>query len=102
MKVDVSPPWLEPPTGGVTLYAYAGEYRTSRGFPILDTALLLDRTDKESQDSGFGCVRPTDMDIKEHGVEGCSTAPDPQPPGRNITASPPRRLITRDPRALVR
>ena len=98
MKVDVSPPWLEPPTGGVTLYAYGGESRASPGFTILDTALLLDRTDAESQDSGFGCVRTTDMDIKEHGVEGCSTAPDPQTPGRNNTAGPPRRLSTRDPR----
>ena len=98
MKVDVSPPWLEPPTGGVTLYAYDGEARASPGFAILDTALLLDRADAESQDSGFGCVRTTDMDIKEHGVEGCSKAPDLRLPGQNNTAGPPRRLSTRDPR----
>jgi hypothetical protein len=47
MKVDVSPPWLEPPTGGVTLYTYDGEAGASPGFVILDTALLLDRADAE-------------------------------------------------------
>ena len=59
MKVDVIPPWLDPPMGGVTLYAYGGEARAVPGFAILDTALLLDRTDAESQDCGFGCVRTT-------------------------------------------
>ena len=38
------------------------------------------------------------MDIKEHGIEECSTAPDPQIPGRNIMGGSPRRLSTRDPR----
>ena len=64
----------------------------------VDTALLLDRADTESQDSGFGCVRTTEMDIKEHGVKGCSMAPDLHLPGQNNTAGPPRRLSTRDPR----
>ena len=45
--MDVGPPWLEPPTGGVTLYTYDGEARASPGFVILDTALLLDRADAE-------------------------------------------------------
>ena len=38
------------------------------------------------------------MDIKEHGVKGCSMAPDLHLPGQNNTAGPPRRLSTRDPR----
>ena len=38
------------------------------------------------------------MDIKEHGVEGCSKAPNLRLPGQNNTAGPPRRLSTRDPR----
>ena len=96
MKVDFSPSWLEPPTSGVTLYAYGGEYSVPPGFLILDTALLLDRTDAELQDSRFGCARPNEMDIKEHGVKGRSTAPDPQNPGLNITEGTPRRLSTRD------
>ena len=98
MKVDVSPLWLEPPTGGITLYAYGGEYSAPPGFPILDTAPLLDRTDAESQDSGFGCARPAEINIKEHVVEGFSTAPDVQNPARNITEGTPGRPSTRDPR----
>ena len=54
MKVDINPPWLEPPTGGVTLYAYDGEGHESSEYAILDTALLYDRADAESQDSWFG------------------------------------------------
>ena len=38
------------------------------------------------------------MDIKEHGVKGCLTAPDLHLPGQNIMAGPPQRLSTRDPR----
>ena len=98
MKVDVSPSWLEPPTGGITLYAYGAECSAPPGFPILDMAPLLDRTDAESQDSGFGCARPAEINIKEHVVEGFSTAPDVQNPARNITEGTPGRPSTRDPR----
>ena len=98
MKVDVSPSWLEPPTGGITLYAYGAECSAPPGFPILDMAPLLDSTDAELQDSGFGCARPAEIDIKEHGVEGCATAPDAQNPARNTTEGTQGRLSTRDPR----
>ena len=39
-----------------------------------------------------------EIDTKEHGIEGCSTAPEPQTPARNGMAGSPRGLSTRDPR----
>ena len=98
VKVDVSPSWMEPPTGGITLYAYGGEYASPPGFPILDTTTLLDRTDAESQDSGFEGTRNMEIDIKDHGIEGCSAAPEPRIPVRNGRTGSPRGLSTRDPR----
>ena len=90
---------MEPPTGGITLYAYGGEYATPPGFPILDTTPLLDRTDAESQDSGFEGTRKMEIDIKDHGIEGCSAAPEPRIPVRNERLGSPRGLSTRNPRA---
>ena len=97
-QVGVSPSWTGTPTGGITLYAYGREYATP-GFQILDTTPLLDRTDAESQDSGFEGTRNMEIDIKEHGTEGCSAAPEPRIPVRNERTGRPRSLSTRDPRA---
>ena len=96
--MDVSPSWMGPPTGGITLYAYGGEYATP-GFQILDTTPLLDRTDAESQDSGFEGTRNMEINIKDHGTKGCAAAPEPRIPVRNERTGPPRGLSTRDPRA---
>ena len=67
--MDVSPSWIGTPTGGITLNAYGGEYATP-GFQILDTTPLLDRTDAESQDSGFEGTMNMEIDIKDHGTKG--------------------------------
>ena len=99
IKVDESPSWMEPPSGSITLYAYGREYATAAGFPILDTTPLPDRTDTESQESGIGGTRNTELDIKDHGIKGCSATPEPQIPARNGRMGPPRCLSTRDPRA---
>ena len=86
------------PSGGMTQYAYAGEY-TTPVFQILDTSPLWDRTDAESQDSGFDGTRNMEIDIKEHGIEGCSATPEPRIPVGNERTGQPRSLSTRDPRA---
>ena len=96
--MDVSPSWTGTPTGGITLYAYGGEY-TTPGFQNLDTAPLLDRTDAESQDSGFDGTRNMEIDIKEYGIEGCSAIPEPRIPVCNERTGQSRSLSTRDPRA---
>ena len=98
LKVDVSPSWTGTPTGGMIHYAYGGEY-TVPGLQILDTAPLWDRTDAESQDSGFDGTRNMEIDIKEHGIEGFSATPEPRIPVGNERTGQPRSLSTRDPRA---
>ena len=85
----------------MTLYAYDGEGHGSSEYAILDTAPLYDRADVESQDSGFGYARATEIDIKEHCIdqtEECSTTLDLHLPSQGDTARPPRRLSARDPR----
>ena len=96
--MDVSPSWTGTPTGGMIHYAYGGEY-TAPGLQDRDTAPLWDRTDAESQDSGFDGTRNMEIDIKEHGIEGCSATPEPRAPVGNERTDQPRSLITRDPRA---
>ena len=48
VKVDVSPSWVQRPSGGALPYAYAGQYPYMPGYPILDTTPLFDGTDVES------------------------------------------------------
>ena len=66
MKVDIIPPWSEPPRDSVTLYAYEGEDYGSAEYTILDTSPLYDRVNVELQDSRFGNAGVTEIDIKEH------------------------------------
>ena len=84
--MDVSPSWVQTPSGGASPYAYAGQYPYTPGYPILDTTPLFDGTDVESQDSGIGGSRSEEIDIKDHGVEGCAAVRRPHSP------------ISRDPR----
>ena len=76
----------------MTHYAYGGEY-------TIPGSQILDRTDAESQDSGFDGTRNMEIDIKEHGIEGCSAIPEPRIPVCNERTGQPRSLSTRDPRA---
>ena len=97
VKVDVNPSWAEPPPGSASPYAYGREYSTS-DFHILDTTPLFDRTDAESQDSGIGGSGSAEIDIKDHGVEGCSAARGPHPLAHNGGTDSQRRPSSRDPR----
>ena len=87
MKVDVSPSWVQTPSDPAAPYAYAGRYPYTPDYPILDAAPLYDRTDVESQDSGIEGSRAEEINIKEHGVEGC--APKDRP--SNISSRDPKR-----------
>ena len=69
MKLDINPPWSEPPRYSVTLYSYDLEEQGSSEFAILDASALYDSGDVESQDSGFEYASTTGIDIKEHRIE---------------------------------
>ena len=87
MKVDVSPSWVHTPSDPTAPYAYVGRYPYTPDYPILDATPLYDRTEVESQDSGIGGSRSEEIDIKDHGIEGCAPADRP----RNFSSRYPRR-----------
>ena len=101
MKVDVSPSWVQTPSNPTAPYAYAGRYPYTPDYPILDAAPLYDKTDVESQDSGIGGLRGEEIDIKDHGIEGCAPTDRPRtlssrdPRRRKVTVAGPSRLYDR-------
>ena len=101
IKVDVGPSWVQTQSGGASPYAYAGQYPYTPGYTILDTTPLFDGTDVESQDSGMGGSRSEEIDIKNHGIEGCAPADRPRtlsardPRIRKVSVAGPSRLYGR-------
>ena len=83
--------WLNP------LGIQRGVFQHTR-LPLLDTTPLLDRTDVESQNSGIGGSRIAEIDVKDHGIEGCTATPEPQILVHVGRTDPQRCPSTRDPR----
>ena len=101
MKVDVNPSWVQNPSDPTAPYAYAGQYPYTPDYPIMDKTPLFDGTDLESQDSGIEGSRGEEIDIKDHGIEGCAPAERPRtlstrdPRMRNVSVAGPSRLYGR-------
>ena len=101
IKVDVGPSWVQTQSGGASPYAYAGQYPYTPGYTILDTTPLFDGTDVESQDSGIGGSRREEIDLKDHGIEGCAAVRPPHTPSsrdpriRKVSVAGPSRLYGR-------
>ena len=62
---------------------------------------LFDGTDVESQDSGIGGSRREEIDLKDHGIEGCAAVRPPHTPSsrdpriRKVSVAGPSRLYGR-------
>ena len=101
IKVDVGPLWVQTQADGASPYAYAGQYPYTPGYTILDTTPLFDGTDVESQDSGIGGSRREEIDLKDHGIEGCAAVRPPHTPSsrdpriRKVSVAGPSSLYGR-------
>ena len=101
MKVEVNPPWSEPPRDSVTLYSYDGEDKGPSDFAIMDASSLFDGVNVESQDSGFKYASVTGIDIKEHRIDQAKDPPTmhrPPVPNPVKTGRAPPKISGRDPR----
>ena len=90
VKLDMDPLWIQVPVEDAPPPAYAVQLSYVPDFEILDTTPLLDGTDVESQDSGIGGARSEEIDIKEHGAEGCTA---PKPPDNPTPRDPRTRRV---------
>ena len=99
--MDVGPSWMQTQADGASPYAYAGQYPYTPGYTILDTTPLVNGTDVESQDSGIGGSRREEIDLKDHGIEGCAAVRPPHTPSsrdprrRKVSVAGPSRLYGR-------
>ena len=94
----MDPLWIQLPAEETPPPAYAVQLSYEPDFEILDTTLLLDGTDAESQDSGIGGARSEEINVKKHGAEGCMP---PKPPGNPTPRDPrTRRVVVAGPSSL--